>query len=406
MARRTKSRKNLFGFGKKITVHRAGGASRRDISSLAFKAGQRSGDSGLFASWADSKNLKTKWDRDALKQFERSYRDGVEKGEAIEAKQEEKKEAKKEAKQEKRDAKVQAKKELEEVQTDVIEALAGLGMSRSQAKALARSKYRSGDSFGDLFDRIMKRTPAGINPAKFDRCVKDVSKSMKKSHRKGSPYAICTAAGTRNPKRSNNPLEKARKLREDFTGLPAGEILKYQQKDHFHEYVTGAGKLVCLDVLTVDGREIPIIAPGFSFDPKKYLRRDLRHSHEGTWILDPSTPASKLVQVSFSEDGKQLIFTGGDQSIPLEAMGFGPRDMRDNMFIGTVVEITYRTKKKFEANGKEEVDFHHEFGKQGSRGVLPLLGYYLRVQRMFSLGGRYEIAPVRADIGASPGIVG
>ena len=175
--------------------------------------------------------------------------------------------------------------------------------------------------------------------------------------------------------------------------------------------MSGAGKLVCLDVLTVDGREIPIIAPGFRFEPKRLLRRDLRHSQQAedaqaSWKFDPATAASKVVQVTFSEDGKQLIFTGGDQKLPLESMGFGARDMRDNMFIGTVVEITYRTKKKFEREGNEEVDFHHEFGKQGSRGVLPLLGYYLRVQRMFSLGGRYEIAPVRSDIGASPGIVG
>ena len=29
-------------------------------------------------------------------------------------------------------------------------------------------------------------------PEKYDRCVEDVSKSLKKYHRKGNPYAICS----------------------------------------------------------------------------------------------------------------------------------------------------------------------------------------------------------------------
>ncbi len=31
-------------------------------------------------------------------------------------------------------------------------------------------------------------------PEKMDRCVNEVSKSLKKYHRKGNPYAICHAA--------------------------------------------------------------------------------------------------------------------------------------------------------------------------------------------------------------------
>jgi hypothetical protein len=458
MARVSTSR-NLFGFGrKKVTTYKHRGSTRRDISSLAYKAGQRSGDTGQFSSWADSKKLKDNWDRDALREFEKSYRAGVEKGEAQERKIEEKREAK----AEKREAKSKAKEELQEVQSDVIEALAGLGMSRTQAKTLARSKYRQGDSFGELFDRIMKRSPSlsnpesgsqlerkgwrlvdkfrtretaaavfqkygparliyrsgkwevwtrqAANPAKFDRCVSDVSKSLKKAGRPGNAYAICTAAGAKNPKRKKNPLESAKKAYTDFTGLPATEVTEVPGQTHRHSTVFKTGQLVCLDIITPEGKEIPLVASGFQLEPRRFLRRDLRHSHEAeqaeaTWILDPSAKA-KTVMVTFSEDGKQMMFTGGDQVIPLEALGFGERDMRDNMFIGTIIEITYRGRKKFEHDGKEEVDFHHEFGKQGSQGMLPLLGYYLRTKQMFSLGGRYKIAPVRSDIGASPGIVG
>ena len=31
-------------------------------------------------------------------------------------------------------------------------------------------------------------------PVKFDRCVKEVRKSLKKYHRKGNAYAICAKA--------------------------------------------------------------------------------------------------------------------------------------------------------------------------------------------------------------------
>ena len=31
-------------------------------------------------------------------------------------------------------------------------------------------------------------------PEKYDRCVEGVSKSLKKYHRKGNPYAICHKA--------------------------------------------------------------------------------------------------------------------------------------------------------------------------------------------------------------------
>lgn len=543
MARSATSRKNLFGFGrKKVTTFKHRGSTRRDISSLAFKAGQRSGDTGLFSSWADSKSLKEHWDRDALRQFEKAYRDGVEKGEEKERRIEEKREAK----AEKREAKQKAKEELQEVQSDVIEALAAQGMSRSQAKALARSKFQSGDSFDDLFHRIMRRSVnpyeqvqlgdfakrfgtmregtitvqkprvelirkeqkryggeiyevvdsrgkrvayalvvrrAG-NPAKFDRCVSDVSRSLKKAGRPGSAYAICTAAGTRNPadfdayweregekageayplndyiqiwnvlpiakqlrsmktgrdvsndmtralprfkagfergkqrsihkrlsrKNPESELESAKKAYKDYTGLPATKVTEVKGQTHRHSTVFKTGQLICLDVILPTGKQVPLIAPGFSFEPKQFLRLDLRHSQaaddaDATWIFDPAAK-DKTVMVTFSTDGRQMMFTGGDQSMPLEALGFGDRDMRDNMFIGTIVELTYREKKKFEQEGKEEVDFHHPFGGQGSGGILPLLGYFLRTKQMFSIGGRYKIAPVRADIGASPGIIG
>jgi len=324
------------------------------------------------------------------------------------------------------------------------------------------------------FSKIERRM--NRNPAKFDRCVEHVSRSLKKYHRKGSPYAICQASVGKNPKvvtlrqgraraevyrakllgsekfkalvtapgvaavsdsfgslpaamgwarlhlhemahnpaalkakGSRNPLVEATKVYEEFHGLPSTEVIEYLEQEHHHSVKVGLGKLVCVDVLTQDGREIPLIAPGFHFEPARMLRRDLRHSSEGrkgTWVLDPQTAFDKIIQLTASEDRRQLFFTGGEQVIPYEVMGLKSEDAHDHMFIGTIVEITYRTRKSFEQEGKQEVDFHHEFGSQGSRGVMPLLCYFPRSKRMKVIGGRYEIAPVRKDIGASPGIVG
>src|SRR5580700_8150554 len=104
MARRAQSRDNLFGFFEKKTskTYRTGGVTKRDLEQQAFKAGQRSGDTGLFREWARSKKLADKWG-DSIRDFEGAYRKGVERGEAIEAKKEEKREAVQEKKEEKRE---------------------------------------------------------------------------------------------------------------------------------------------------------------------------------------------------------------------------------------------------------------------------------------------------------------
>ena len=501
---RTATSRNLFGlsFGRKETVLKSHGTTRSQVKAEAFRAGQKSGDTGLFDSWARSKKLHAKWDRDSIREFERSYREGVDRGEEIERRAE----AKKEKTEAKREAVRAQKTELAETVKEVTEALVAQGMKKGQASKLSRTKYRKGDSFEDLWRRVVQKenpeAPSQLakkgwrlvdrfatrgaaaevsqkygpyrlihrgdkwevwtqqrgNPSmpeqmfsqglgylpygsivrdagksvlkkakqnpkggKFDRCVQEVSK------RGGvkSPHAICQASvgrenngsARRNPssarkaKRSKNPLDEAQQLYRHFTGLEPTEIVTTTETEHFHQFRTRYGTLVCLDILTVDGREIPLIAKGFVFEPKKYLARDIRHSDaakdvKASWYLDPKTPKDKLVRVEFSEDGKQMLFTGGDQSIPWKDLGLTDRDQRDQMFIGTIVEITYRAKKRFELEGKDEVDFHHPFGAQGSRGIMPILCYLDRTKRMVTFGGRYETAPVRKDIGASPGIVG
>jgi hypothetical protein len=115
--------------------------------------------------------------------------------------------------------------------------------------------------------------------------------------------------------------------------------------------------------------------------------------------------ATDIVWLASSEDGRQLYTKGGDQELDIESLGLEAIDERDHMFIGTIVKAWYAQKKKFE--GPDECHFHHEFGKEGSKGVLPLLLYNPRSAKMKIAGGRYQIAEPEGSLdGVSPGIIG
>ena len=186
-----------------------------------------------------------------------------------------------------------------------------------------------------------------------------------------------------------NPEDTAAKLFEVFHGFESKEVLEYVQEEHVHEWLAGIGPLVSLVVQNeAKTKQMTLYAP----DPA-------------------NTDFEQWVQVGVTEDGKQLEFVGGDQSIDLDRMmkefGLTEDDIRDRMFIGDVVQITYRTRKSFELQGKEEVDFFHDHGKEGAKGVLPKLVYKPLNPSIEFVGGRYKIAaPERELDGVSPGIVG
>jgi len=526
---------NLFGFGSKTTVHKQRGQSRRDVARIAESAGRKSGDTHQFKAW--SVRYKS-WGPEALKEFERAYRKGVETGESV---------------AERKRVEKRGKEVSSEVAEDVVNALAGLGMSVREAKQQVKRHERAGDSFDTLFKKVMQRNPITIRPTKinvnpsllgtrhgreseyrqskiyqaghllgikdrrskhahrgdrwlideadrrfpdvapayriafrqgynfgfektssnpkggkFDRCVTKVSKSCT-----ASPYAVCQKTVGRgnpvhiatlkagsaeaqvkqvgahkftvdikkgtysthqdfdglpvamawarlrlhevmfrpNPKTGRaNPIGAAERVYEEFHGFPSKEVLEYTSQEYFHSVTVGVGQLVCIDVvLPENGKSVPLIAKGFRFDPEKFLPLKVRYSKEAeaadaSWIFEPKTSLADVVQVTCSEDRRQLFFHGGDQSLPTERIGLTKADEHDHMLIGTIVNLTYRTRKSFE--GKDEKDFHHEFGKEGSRGICPVLLYFPRSKSMKVAGGRYYIAPPRRDIGASPGITG
>lgn len=185
-----------------------------------------------------------------------------------------------------------------------------------------------------------------------------------------------------------NPFDAAQKLSEEFHGIPSTEVLEIKEREHYHSNLSGIGPLISLAVMNrTKTKEVIIRAP----DPAE-------------------APIEDVVFVTFTEDGRQIIFVGGDQEIDFKPLmnGFGltQADVRDHMEIGEISCITYRTKKIFEAGGEEEVDFYHELGGEGSKGVLPTLVYKLRNPGMEVVGGRYSIAKFDKGLGASPGIIG
>jgi hypothetical protein len=184
-----------------------------------------------------------------------------------------------------------------------------------------------------------------------------------------------------------NPLDRAQQVFEEFHGFPSTEVLEYVEQVHFHSALAGIGPLISMTV---------------------------QHGTKEALLAAPDPANAKIgdvVQLTATEDGRQFVLVGGDQQIPLEALmgkfGLTKHDVRDHMVIGQITRITYRTRKSFESNGQEEIDFYHDLGGEHSDGVLPTLIYKPRNPSMEIAGGRYFIGkPDKSLGGVSPGIVG
>jgi hypothetical protein len=149
----------LFGFGSQVTYSsRLHGTGR---NSDAYKAGRASGDTDAFGAWWKRATEGAKFSSGAKRQAQAQYRAGVASLWA---------EEKREAKQQKVAAGRTAKAERGGVEDDVIDGLVGQGMSKTEARAKVRRAYRQGDSFSDLWHRVMARARS-TNPAAMRRLV-------------------------------------------------------------------------------------------------------------------------------------------------------------------------------------------------------------------------------------------
>lgn len=221
-----------------------------------------------------------------------------------------------------------------------------------------------------------------------------------------------------------NPLELAQRRHEEFTGFPSTETLEIMQRQHIHTNLVGLAQFVAFNIIGVDGKEIPPIqAPGMKYvgGPREEVYFSFKGKPKGDWQFEPRTPAQKIVWLTSSEHHdrdaggnvkvkQQLFLSGGDQGFDadeLKYLGLTDRDIHDNTLIGTIVRVWYWTRKTFERDGKEKVWFYHDFGKEGSDGVCPVLVYHPLNPSLEIAGGRYYIdLPKKSLGGVSAGIVG
>ena len=83
------------------------------------------------------------------------------------------------------------------------------------------------------------------NPAKFERCVKDV----RAKGGVGNAYAVCQASVMGKGKK-RNPASDAQAMYEAFHGQPSTETVEIEEREHYHEHLSELGVLVELRVKT------------------------------------------------------------------------------------------------------------------------------------------------------------
>ena len=410
---RRKTRQNLFGFGRKpapVVKPRKGrgGLSLTEAGSAAFKAGKKSRDLSDFDSWLEGKHLDTRSDG-FVSRVRDDYKRGVERADADEANKEFLKQKREDARELARDRKAQARE-------------SGKGMAPGASKMPDEAALQAGFKRGLTLNEILALNPAlrksrKANPAKFDRCVKEVQA-------KGgdvNAYAVCTSAGTRraNPSdweagnavvgrsktdqaralkqhikyverderhgrklskselsilkqrfrkaaKRQNPASAAAEVFEEFHGFEPSEVVTVTKHIHHHEHLAAAGKLTHLDVWGVDGKGHHV--SGF----------------KGAFL-------------AFNESKDQLFVEGGDQSVNLE--DFGIRKAHELETLGRLTDIGYQTNKTHLGDEGGEAVYVHKFRSTNQNGKhvivkiarYPDLIYDVRNEQLLFSGGSYEI---------------
>lgn len=93
------------------------------------------------------------------------------------------------------------------------------------------------------------------------------------------------------------------------------------------------------------------------------------------------------IRTASTGDGGSLYFVGGVQRLDLEALDRAAGLPKDHVVIGPVQSIVYHTTKDF--HDFEPVDYIHDFGEE--TGVLPILNYDTRNERLYLTGGEYQV---------------
>lgn len=231
--------------------------------------------------------------------------------------------------------------------------------------AAVEQAYASG---AKTLKEALEMAGARVNPAKFDRCVRDV----KKRGGSANAYAVCTAAGTRK-KRKRNPADESIAAYEDFHGRPPSETVEVTRKVHYHGHLSAAGELKRLVVIADNGR----------------LSVTLRNF--GGAIL------------AFNEARNQLFIEGGDQEVNVK--DFGIRTPHEVQTLGQVKKIDYFTTKDHLGSEGGTATYQHTFRTTNENGRhvtiriarYPDLIYRTLEKHLEFSGGSYTILPEGID---------
>lgn len=271
----------------------------------------------------------------------------------------------------------------------------------------------------------IQRTRRGVNPAKFDRCVKEVQ-----ARGTGvNAYAVCTAAGTRNPAKRKrkweenivlysgpdaeqaqdylrraiaagsymglqkfkskgewyvtaesirgasrfNPAGASADVFEEFHGHPPSEVVTVSKEIHFHSNLAALGELEFLKVWGIDGRG---------------------HTIEG---FDGAILCT-------NEAKNQMFIEGGDQTVNLG--DYGIKREHETETLGKILELGYYTNKDHLGDEGGEAVYVHKLrytNKDGRHVIVkpsryPDLVYDVRNESLLISGGSYYIRAEGIDV--------
>lgn len=160
--------------------------------------------------------------------------------------------------------------------------------------------------------------------------------------------------------RRHNPAEHdaAAALYEDFHQKSADSVTTFVEEELHRSDLAELGDLVSLVVATMSGYRATI---GFDVNPPKLCS---------------------------SADRRQLYIKGGDQALDLGALHMSdPEWLRDDMLIGVITKLTYRTEKGFD--DFRTTDYFHHLGEEN--GMQPFLRYDTLNRRLHITGGHYFV---------------
>ncbi len=161
----------------------------------------------------------------------------------------------------------------------------------------------------------------------------------------------------RNPKarRNGDLMDEAERMYEDFHGRPPNRTITHTDDHEYRSELAELGALL----------ELRFKVPG------------------GVVHLENFGPA----QVTCTPDGHTIYLLGGNQKIDTAALDI--ESDKDYIELGEATYIEYFTKKGF--HNFEPIRYHHKFGEED--GIRPVLAYDRINEKLFLLGGNYEVKP-------------